>query len=129
MTTPVNPAATSDIEGRFYRDLTEREALIAQTWLDDAWVLLLSRRPTLETDVTAGTVAESTVIRVLCAMVGRVFANPEGLLEESVDDYSYRRDSAVSGGLLYITPEELADVTPGRASHRSVRLIAYGEVT
>jgi hypothetical protein len=129
MTTPANPAGTSDLKERFFRDLTPREDQIAQTWLDDAWAMLLGRRPTLAADVTAGTVVENTVIRVLCAMVGRVFANPEGLLEESVDDYRYRRDSAVSGGLLYITPEELADVTPGRASHRSIRLIAYGELT
>ena len=124
-----NPASTSDLEARFYRALTDRELLIAPEWLDDAWQMLLDRRPTLEADLTASTVNTRTVIRVLCAMVGRILSNPEGKLEEAIDDYRYRRDSVVSSGLLHVTPEELADVTPGRKGRRSVRLAIYGEPT
>lgn len=122
-----NPASTSDVESRFFRELTEREQSIADEWLDDAWDLLIGRRPTLEADMTAGTVRERTVIRVLVAMVGRIFANPEAKLEESIDDYRYRRDSVVSSGLLHVTTEELADITPGRKVNRSMRLVVYGD--
>lgn len=122
-----NPATVADIEAR-WRSLSTQQTTNAEALLDDAWAMLLSRRPTLEADITAGTVSEANVIRVICAMVLRVLRNPEGKLEETIDDYSYRRDSATSTGGLYITPDELADLTPGRASHRSVRLVAYGDV-
>lgn len=123
------PASTSDLAARFYRPLTARETEIAQDWLDDAWQMLLDRRPGLEADITASNVSERTVIRVLCAMVARIFANPQGLLEEQIDDYSYRRDSLVSSGALTLTASELADITPGRRASRSVRLVANGETT
>lgn len=121
------PASTSDIAARFYRPLTTRELEIGQDWLDDAWQMLLDRRPTLEADIAAGTVSDRTVIRVLVAMVSRIFANPQGLLEEQIDDYRYRRDSLVSSGALTVTSDDLADVTPGRASNRSIRLVVYGD--
>jgi hypothetical protein len=124
-----NPASTIDLGLRFHRPLTDREQSIAQQWLDDAYDLLLGRRPTLEADVTAGTVKESTVVRVLCAMVARVFINPEGNLSEQIDDYSYSRDALVASGALTVTQAELADITPGRRASRSVRLIAHGETT
>ena len=122
-----NPASTSDIEAR-WRNLSLQEATNAATFLDDAWNLLLGRRPTLEADIAAGTVTTANVVRVVCAMVLRVLKNPDGKTEESVDDYSYKRDGAVSSGALYVTPDELADVTPGRRGRRSVRMVAYGDV-
>lgn len=122
-----SPATVSDLEARFYRPLTDHELAIAGVWLDDAYELLLGRRPNLADEVTAGTVRESSLIRVLCAMVARVLSNPDGKLEERIDDYSYRRDSLVSSGALHVTSGELADISPGRASRRSVRLVVYGD--
>ena len=122
-----NPAIVDDIEDR-WRPLNAQETTNATALLADAWALLLARRPTLEADMTAGTVSEENVIRVVVAMVLRVLRNPEGKLEESIDDYSYRRDSATSTGGLYVTSDELADLTPGRRRQRSVRLVAYGDV-
>jgi hypothetical protein len=121
-----NPATTADIEAR-WRPLTEAEATTAATLLGDAWWILVGRLPNLEANMTAGTVATENVIRVLCAMVLRVLKNPEGKLEEQVDDYRYRRDSAISSGELLVTSDELADLTPGRARSKSVRLVAYGD--
>lgn len=121
-----NPASVSDLQARFFRDLTPRELAIAQQWLDDAYEVLLGRRASLEADVVAGTVKESTIVRVVVGMVSRVFSNPDGKLEEHIDDYSYRRDSLVSSGALHLTSDELADITPGRAVRRSVRLTIYG---
>jgi hypothetical protein len=122
-----NPATVADIEAR-WRPLTAQETTNADALLADAWALLIARRPTLEADITAGTVSTENVVRVVVAMVLRVLRNPDGKLEESIDDYTYRRDSAVSTGSLYVTPDELADLTPGRRRQRSVRLVAYGDV-
>lgn len=121
-----NPATVDDVEAR-WQPLSEQQTINASALLDDAWALLLSRRPALEDDITASTVSEENVIRVVCAIVLRVLRNPDGKLEERLDDYSYRRDSATSTGGLYVTPDELADITPGRRTQRSVRLVAYGE--
>lgn len=122
-----NPATTADIEDR-WRPLVGQEVVNAQTFLDDAWALLLTRRPSLEADVTAGTVSVDNVIRVISAMVLRVLRNPDGKRSESIDDYSWTRDQAVSAGLLYVLADELGDLTPGGPStRRSVRLVAYGD--
>lgn len=122
-----NPASTSDIALR-WRNLTDQEAANATAYLDDAWALLTTRRPSLEADMVAGTVSTGNVVRVVCAMVLRLLKNPDGKLEESIDDYRYRRDSAVSAGALYVTDDELADLTVGgHNSYRSVRLVSYGD--
>lgn len=123
-----NPATVADIEAR-WRPLTPAEEINAGAFLEDAWWMLLGRRPTLEADMLAVTVATGNVVRVLASMVLRVLRNPEGKLEESIDDYRYRRDSLVSSGLLHVTADELGDITPnGGRQTRSVRLVAYGDV-
>jgi signal transduction protein with GAF and PtsI domain len=121
-----NPATVDDVEIRF-RPLSATERLTAEVLLGDAWVMLLGRRPSLEADMTAGKVALAAVVRVLANMVIRVLRNPDGYLQESIDDYTYRRDAVVSTGLLHLTPDELADITPGRARNRSIRLTVYGD--
>lgn len=121
-----NPATVADLEAR-WRPLTTQETTNAEALLDDAWAILLMRRPNLEADIAAETVSEANVIRVVCAMVLRVLRNPDGKLEEAIDDYRYRRDSSLSGGLLYVSSDELADITPGRGRRKSVRLVIYGD--
>ena len=121
-----NPATVADIEAR-WRTLSTPESTNAQAFLEDAWALLLTRRPNLEADITAGTVRSDNALRVVVAMVLRVLKNPDGKLEESIDDYRYRRDALVSSGALHVTSDELADITPGRARRRSVRLVIHGD--
>jgi hypothetical protein len=119
--------AIEDLAARFFRELTDRELQIGQVWMADAYNLVLGRLPQLEAHITAGTVSQDALTRVVCAMVGRVFSNPEGKDREAIDDYSYNRSVAVASGLLHVTPAEIADLTPGRATNRSVRVTVYGE--
>ena len=122
-----NPATNLDVANR-WRSLTAAEETVADTLLGDAWSILTARRPTLEADITAGTVTEANVVRILSQMVLRVMKNPEGYRSQSIDDYSYTRDPAASAGWLYVTDEELADITPdGYKRAKSVRLVAYGD--
>ena len=122
-----NPATVSDVEAR-WRDLTSTELINAEAFLADAWAMLLARRPTLDADITAGTVSTENAIRVVTAMVIRIMRNPDGKLSETIDDYSYTRDRLISTGALHVTPEELADLTPsGYKRAKSVRLVAHGE--
>jgi hypothetical protein len=122
-----NPVTVADIEDR-WRPLTAQETTNAEAYLTDAWWLLLGKLPDLETHVADGLVSQGNVTRVVVAMVLRIMKNPDGKLEESIDDYRYRRDSLVSAGELLVTLEELAALTPSGQRHNSVRLIAYGEV-
>ena len=121
-----NPATIADIEAR-WRPLSTQEAINAEAYLGDAWWLLQGRRPTLDADLTAGTVTEGNVVRIVTAMVLRILKNPDGKVEESIDDYRYRRDSLMASGLLSVTDDELADITPVRAKRNSVRLVVHGD--
>ena len=121
-----NPATVADIEAR-WRPLSSQETTNATAFLDDAWAMLLHRRPSLEANITAGTVSEENVVRVVATMVLRVLKNPDGLLEESIDDYRYRRDALVSSGALQVIDDELETLTPPRTRRRSVRLVILGD--
>lgn len=106
-----NPAHIEDLASR-WRPLSDQEQTNGETFLDDAWRMLKRRIATLETDMTADTsgVLTAEVVRVLATAVLRVMKNPDGKRQETIDDYSWTRDQAVSAGLLYFTDEDLNDL-------------------
>jgi hypothetical protein len=63
-------------------------------------------------------------------MVVRVLHNPRGFLSEAVtiDDYrrEYRRDAAVSAGVLYVTDAELDALTPQSSRRGGAFTIVLG---
>lgn len=124
-----NPATTSDVEGRWLFDAPLPDSVKIQSWLDAAWRELLRRDRTIDTRLTAGGLASDDVVDVVVAMAMRVLGNPQGKRQESIDDYSYTRDSAVAAGTLYVTDAELASLAaPGDGARRhSVRLVVYGD--
>lgn len=103
-----NPASTDDLASR-WRPLSDQEETNAEVFLDDAWRMLKRRLSGLETRIAADTTGdlEPEAVRVICTAVLRVMKNPDGLRQESIDDYSWQRDQAVSAGLLYFGDEEL----------------------
>jgi hypothetical protein len=109
-----NPVIIADLEARF-RPLVGSEVDAAQALLDDAWATLLAVLPDLEARMAAGTTSDSLVVSVVSAMVLRVLRNPNGVRSWSVDDYSETRDSALSAGALYVSPEEV-QLLAGKAS-------------
>jgi hypothetical protein len=121
-----NPVGIADIEAR-WRPLNTQQTVNANAYIDDAWAMLLGRRPNLETDLAEGTISRDNVIRVVSTMVIRILRNPEGKQSEQIDDYKYTRHELVSSGMLHVTPDELADITPGRRRRRSIRLVKDGD--
>lgn len=111
-----NPAAIGDVEAR-WRPLSTLEAINAETFLDDAWVMLRRHFTSLDVDVETAIATDADlsadVIRVMVTAVLRVMKNPDGLSQESVDDYTYKRDEATSAGLLYFSDDELDGLVPG----------------
>lgn len=99
-------ATLEDLGDRLGRDLTTDEQRRATAWLDDATALILKRFPqyaTTPTDVSK---------KVCCAMVLRVLNNPNGLRQESIDDYSYTVDSSRSRGEVYLSDDEADELRP-----------------
>lgn len=111
-----NPASTADVVAR-WRPLSTQETTNAQTFLDDAWLMLRRHFTTLGVDIEDLIGDDSDlgadVVRVMVTAVLRVLKNPDGLQQESIDDYTYRRDEAVSAGLLYFGDDELDGLVPG----------------
>lgn len=103
----MSPAVIQDLVARSFRPLTDPEQQVGSVLLEDAWNLILRHRPHVAERI-ADEAFKSLVIQVQCAMVLRVIKNPDGLLSEQIDDYTYRRDSAVSDGSLYVSDAELA---------------------
>lgn len=125
-----NPATVADVEGRWLFDVAMPATDKVQQWLDAAWRELLSRDASIDTRLTAGTLAAADVTDVVVAMTLRVLGNPGGKRQESIDDYSYTRDSSVAAGALYVSDDELARLraTYTGKTRGSVRLVAYGDL-
>lgn len=108
---PLGPALFHDLTDRSIIPIDASLQAVAETLLEDAYAMLTSADRTITTRLAEPAFsAELTrlIIIVQCAMVGRVARNPEGKLEESIDDYRYRLDAAVSTGALYFSADELA---------------------
>ena len=93
-----NPVTLSDVEDRFFRPLSDRELVNAKAWLADAWWLVTTRIPSLETNIEDELVPVENVVTVVTSMVHRMLKNPEGNISESIDDYTYRRAENVASG-------------------------------
>ena len=106
-----NPVVIADIEAR-WRPLSAAEQDVAQSFIDDAWAVVLSQVPGVETRMTAETLSVDLVVKVVSAMVLRILKNPDGLRQWSVDDASFTRDQALSAGLLYLADSERIELMP-----------------
>jgi len=126
-----NPAIYTDLEAR-WRPLSVAEQTVATALLADAWQIMLSRVPFLSSRLdivppaAAAELSVDLVTAVECAMVLRVLKNPDGKRQESIDDYSWMRDNAVSAGLLYLTDDELSDLSPAGASTDAFTITPFG---
>src|SRR5690348_51365 len=105
-----NPVGIAHVQARFPGTLSAAQVINASAWLDDAWAYVVRHRPTIEADLTAETVSEADVIRVVSEMVIRKLLNPERKSMESIDDYRFERDRGT--GDIFATDDELGDLTP-----------------
>jgi hypothetical protein len=106
-----NPASASDLIARSLRTLTSTEQTVGATLLNDAFTILVTEAPAVVARLDADPVDANfvaLVVQIECAMVLRVLANPDGVLEETGDDYTRRLDAARSTGALYLSSVEAA---------------------
>lgn len=112
------------------RPLSDVEWAATRRWVIQLSSLVRFRRPDIDTWITGALVPKDVVAGAIVAAIVRKLINPEGKLQESVDDYAYRRADAVADGSLYISESDWALLRPTAAPaqrKRAVRLVAYGD--
>lgn len=105
----ISPATITDLENRSLRPLSDVEIGWAETTLEDAFAQIVREVSSVAArldDTPADDTFRRLVVQVQCAMVLRVLRNPDGVLEQTIDDYRRRLDAAVSTGALYLTDAE-----------------------
>lgn len=101
-------ASASDIEAR-WRPLSDAQKTVVAALAGDVYRRLLARIPDLEDRAAADPDGfGADVIQVQANAVIRVLKNPDGKRQESIDDYSWTRDRAISAGELMVLGSEWA---------------------
>lgn len=101
-------ASPSDVQSRLGRQLTADETSQVETLLADAEILIKAKIPDLDEKVTAGTIAEETVVYVTANAVKRLVQNPNGYVSETDGDYTYQINWRLATAELEIADKEWA---------------------
>jgi hypothetical protein len=120
----ISQATTADLTTRSLRPLTTVETQWGTVRLRDSFNRILVKVPGIAAKLDAGVVSNpinQLVIQTQVDMVLRVLSNPDGVLEETIDDYTRRLDASVSAGALYVSDTEIADLRSALTGGRSSR--------
>lgn len=108
------------------RPIPTEEKLWIEGKIDEAEMLLETRRGDLETWIAAGTnPAKRTkiVVTVVNRMIERFVKNPDGLFTESDGNYSYGRDRSLNSGEIIANGRDWQLLgLSGRGSVHTIRL-------
>lgn len=108
-------AAVGDVQA-LYGPLTTDEATLTKYLLRAASKMIRQRVPNLDTLVSAGRLDPDVVALAPASMVLRVLRNPDGLKAETTGPFSRTFDTSAAAGLLVVTKDDMANVTPGPAT-------------
>lgn len=114
-----NLAEISDVEGA-WRPLSDAETLVVTNRLVFASAIVRQRVPDIDDRIASGDIDPVLVAGVVAEAIKRVMINPDGKRAETIDDYSYTRDSALSAGSLYLTDDEIALLRGNRSRAFSI---------
>lgn len=114
-------ATASDVAAR-WRTLTSTEAEIADQLCDDASDMIRTRWPDIDDRITAGTISESSLTRVVANMVKRamVVGDREGIESraQGTGPFSVSEKFANPNANLYFTAEDIR-LLDGRPAKRA----------
>lgn len=106
-------ATLTDVTTRLGRTLEPAEAAQIEAWIGDVSGLIAERIPNLP-ELAADEAYASRLMSIICAVVIRKADNPQGRLQERIDDYSYGLSAeVVRSSDLTLTDAEWARLTPG----------------
>lgn len=120
----MEPFAVAADVAAVWRPLTAEEQAVATALLEQASALLRAQVANIDALVAASPLKAALAKAAVVNAVKRVMNNPDGLLQEQIDDYMWRRDSAVSSGALYLDPTDLAGFLSASRKWGSIRLRA-----
>lgn len=105
----MTPFAEAEDVAAVWQPLTTEQESLAEALLEQASTKLRVLVPTIDAQIEADVsgLKRSLAKAAVVNGVKRVLSNPDGLLQETIDDYTWRRDSAVSSGALYIDAADL----------------------
>lgn len=102
-------ATLTDVQARLGRPISDAAEIAQVTaWLADTEVLIRARVPDIDERVAAGTPPAATVTMVVSNVVIRKLQNPDGKIQEGLDDYNYRLNENARRGELFLTDDEWA---------------------
>lgn len=126
-------AQTADVEVRLARTLAGAELAFSQALLVEVSAMARLAVPGLDAQIGADANFDAVVVGRIAGAVVRVLRNPDGLVLETVDDYTRRRAEAVADGTLHLSVADLAAlrsgpgaVSAGRSVVGSQKLAARG---
>jgi hypothetical protein len=104
-------AAIGDVEAQ-YGSMTAAERSLAGWLLRAASNIIRSRRPEVDHLISTHRLSGDMVALAVTNMVLRVMRNPQGLRSETVGPFSRSYDTSVAAGLLVLSADEEALLTP-----------------
>lgn len=104
-------AYVGDVEAT-WRQLSAEETGVAAVLLERVSALIRASVTDVDTRIAADPDLALIARGVAVDAVLRVLRNPDGKIQEAIDDYSYRRADPVADGALYLTDRELAQLAP-----------------
>lgn len=106
-------ADVDDVAARLGRPITDAdERRQVQAWLDDVELIIRAAIPDLDALVEAGEIDAQALAMVEANAVVRKVRNPDGKMQERIDDYSYGYSQDAARGDLYLTDDEWALILP-----------------
>lgn len=102
-------ASADDLQDR-WRPLSTDEFALAQVKIGDASDMIRERWPDVDARILAGTLRESSVVRVVAAMVKRSMSNANEGVESSAEQagpFGHTVKFANPEGNLYLTADEV----------------------
>jgi hypothetical protein len=106
------PVLVTDVQDYVGRTLTVDEQARTRALLNDGWEQILARVPGVVARYTSGDLRPGAVVAVLRRAVAAVLDNPEGFIQESIEDWAGRRDPFLGSGRLMLTDEDFAMLRP-----------------
>lgn len=108
-------ANSTDVSNRLGRELSDEEATLVDTRLNDAELLIKSRIPDLDDLIDDGTIDVDIVKMIEANAVVRLVRNPNAYTGETDGNYSYQINWKTATGELEILDNEWALLGVGSA--------------
>ena len=105
-------ATVDDVSVRLMRPLTAVEESAATAYIAELSAVIRDRVRNVDALITARPTYGEVVTGRIAEAVKRVLQNPEGYVQESVDDWSGRRSEAAADGALFLSADDWDAITP-----------------